>query len=60
MRKSLVLIAVLAAAIAAGWFWKERGMPMQAPGEPGSAKTKVALTTPPVARDWIVDTPILS
>ena len=32
----------------------------QAPGEPGSTNTKVALTTPPVARDWIVEVPILS
>ena len=27
---------------------------------PAGTKTKVALTTPPVARDWIVDVPIFS
>ena len=32
----------------------------QAPGEPGRAKTKVVPTSPAVARDWMVETPILS
>ena len=31
-----------------------RQMAEQAPGEPGSTKTKVALISPPVARDWMV------
>ena len=53
MRKSLVLIAVLAAAIAAGWFWKERGMPMQAPGEPAAVPAPNAApnTTPDPAAE---------
>jgi len=33
---------------------------LQAPGEPGSTKMKVAFATPAVARDWIVEVPILS